>query len=192
MYVTYVISCCRFILLPHWCHRTAVSMAHTCSHPQRVRDVRRGLCEWDTVHDICPGGRVCECCDTRALLRVNTLGRADWDPVHVVYDPSPCLFHDQPQVLLYVPYYLLATAINPTKKTGQRLDLSLHNVTKLPCLVYPPRSDTTWVIFQGNDALKWVDTCLGDSWVNQNKCQATEHRHRQVKFERVQRITKRL
>ena len=22
-------------------------------------------------------------CDTRALLRVNTLGRADWDPVHV-------------------------------------------------------------------------------------------------------------
>jgi hypothetical protein len=37
----------------------------------------------------------------------------------------------------------------------------LHNVTKLPCHRYTPSFRHNMGHFSGNDALKWVDTCLG-------------------------------
>lgn len=138
VYVTYVTSCCRFILLPHWCHRTAVSMAHTCSHPQRVRDVRRGLSGTLCMISVLVVGFV-NVCDTRAFITCQYFGTCE-------VGSSSCWFMTLPHAYSMINprcccmshFICWATAINPTKKRVKDWDLSLHSVTKLPCHRYTP------------------------------------------------------
>ena len=121
-------------------------------------------------------------CDTRAFITCQYFGTCEVGSSSCWFMTLPhaySMINPRSQVLLYVPYYLLGDRNKSNQKNRSKVGI-LACIMSLNCHVIgiPPRSDTTWVIFQGNDALKWVDTCLGGQ-LNEPKQMSTEHRHRQ-------------